>query len=359
MPAACPARQPQTRRSTWDFHRQTGAGAARDRSDPDNGVVAERKHQAVVLLDDVVRIDGEVRAIKATHARRGRAATGTSLLDIYGVGPVVGVDRARPRRRRAPGSRAWHTSPATPASRRSKRRRDPKKRHRLNPRGNRQLNHALHIIAMAQIRHDSPGRVYYDRKIAEGKTKKEATARVETAHRRRRVPRPRRRRAPQLSSGPGRTIRGDSESSAAGLHPEHRHFGSVTARTHHQRYARTPAGRFDVAPDRPPTTLDTKRLRYRAEGAGGGVSPVGLVGCPFGLRSSWHLDMRRLRSLWHLGRLAVGARGVCAGGPASVVDDDCVVTVLAAGEEHPTATDARLISWPTSQLSSRRPRSCL
>ena len=32
----------------------------------------------------------------------------------------------------------------------------PKKRHRLNPRGNRQLNHALHIIAIAQIRHDTP-----------------------------------------------------------------------------------------------------------------------------------------------------------------------------------------------------------
>jgi hypothetical protein len=44
------------------------------------------------------------------------------------------------------------------------------------------------------------------------------------------------------------------------LHPEHRHFGSVTARTHddpnarHQRAAST----------RPEPTLDTKRLRYRA-----------------------------------------------------------------------------------------------
>ena len=50
----------------------------------------------------------------------------------------------------------------------------PKKRHRLNPRGNRQLNHALHVIAMAQISHERAGRVYYERKIAEGKTKKEA-----------------------------------------------------------------------------------------------------------------------------------------------------------------------------------------
>ena len=32
----------------------------------------------------------------------------------------------------------------------------------------------LHVIAMAQISHDCAGRVYYDRKIAESKTKKEA-----------------------------------------------------------------------------------------------------------------------------------------------------------------------------------------
>lgn len=50
----------------------------------------------------------------------------------------------------------------------------PKARHRLNPRGNRQLNHALYTAALVQISHDTPGRVYYERKIAEGKTKKEA-----------------------------------------------------------------------------------------------------------------------------------------------------------------------------------------
>ena len=47
-------------------------------------------------------------------------------------------------------------------------------RHRLNPRGNRQLNHALHIAAVTQVRNDTPGRAYYERKLAEGKTKKEA-----------------------------------------------------------------------------------------------------------------------------------------------------------------------------------------
>jgi hypothetical protein len=41
-------------------------------------------------------------------------------------------------------------------------------------RGNRKLNHALHLAAVTQVRHDTPGRAYYQRKIAEGKSKKEA-----------------------------------------------------------------------------------------------------------------------------------------------------------------------------------------
>jgi transposase len=36
------------------------------------------------------------------------------------------------------------------------------------------LNHAIHIAAVTQLRHDTIGRVYYQKKIAEGKTPKEA-----------------------------------------------------------------------------------------------------------------------------------------------------------------------------------------
>jgi len=47
--------------------------------------------------------------------------------------------------------------------------------HRLSLRGNRQLNHAMHIVAVTQIRHrHSPGRAFYERKLEEGKTPKEA-----------------------------------------------------------------------------------------------------------------------------------------------------------------------------------------
>src|SRR5882672_784672 len=50
----------------------------------------------------------------------------------------------------------------------------PTKRHRLNPNGNRQLNHAIHIAALGQISHDTPGRAYYLAKQAQGKSSKEA-----------------------------------------------------------------------------------------------------------------------------------------------------------------------------------------
>ena len=41
--------------------------------------------------------------------------------------------------------------------------------------GNRQLNHAIHMVAICRIRQTgSEGRAYSEKKIAEGKTKKEA-----------------------------------------------------------------------------------------------------------------------------------------------------------------------------------------
>ncbi|MGD0312034.1 MAG: transposase, partial [Acidimicrobiales bacterium] len=47
--------------------------------------------------------------------------------------------------------------------------------HRLSRRGNRQLNHAIHMVAICQIRQtDSEGRIYFEKKVAEGKTKREA-----------------------------------------------------------------------------------------------------------------------------------------------------------------------------------------
>jgi transposase len=47
-------------------------------------------------------------------------------------------------------------------------------RHRYDPGGNRQLNAALHRIAITQIRSHQPARDYYTRKLTEGKSRREA-----------------------------------------------------------------------------------------------------------------------------------------------------------------------------------------
>jgi transposase len=48
-------------------------------------------------------------------------------------------------------------------------------RHRLNRGGNRQLDRALHTMALVQIRIHPPAQVYLARRTAEGKTWREAT----------------------------------------------------------------------------------------------------------------------------------------------------------------------------------------
>jgi transposase len=45
----------------------------------------------------------------------------------------------------------------------------------------------MHLIAVTQIAHDTPGRAYYDRKIGESKTTKEALRALEATDQRRRL----------------------------------------------------------------------------------------------------------------------------------------------------------------------------
>jgi transposase len=44
----------------------------------------------------------------------------------------------------------------------------------VEPAGDRKLNHALYMMAMVQVRRPSAGQAYYRRKLAEGKSPKEA-----------------------------------------------------------------------------------------------------------------------------------------------------------------------------------------
>jgi transposase len=47
-------------------------------------------------------------------------------------------------------------------------------RHRLNRGGDRQVNNAIHTIAVTRSKHHPETRAYLDRRISEGKTKREA-----------------------------------------------------------------------------------------------------------------------------------------------------------------------------------------
>ena len=101
-------------------------------------------------------------------------ASGTTLPEIFGVGPIVACMligySGDPTRFDTASRYAAYTGTA-PIEFSS----GGRVTHRLSRRGNRRLNHALHIAAITQIRYPhSPGRRYYDRKLAEGKTPREA-----------------------------------------------------------------------------------------------------------------------------------------------------------------------------------------
>ena len=150
----------------------TNAAAMLASMRPVSPIASQRKAMARQHLADIRRLEKELKANKAA-INAAVTASGTSVTDIYGVGPVVaalligytgGIGRFGSADRYA----AYNgTAPVEYSS-------GGKKRHRLSMRGNRVLNHALHMAAVTQIRYDTPGRIYYDRKLAEGKTKKEA-----------------------------------------------------------------------------------------------------------------------------------------------------------------------------------------
>ena len=140
--------------------------------DLDGAITVERVAVGTQLLDEIRVLDGaRVDVRKRTAAVI--MASATTLTDIHGIGPLTAaiiIGRVGDIRRfPSAGHFARHngTAPIEASS-------GPKKRHRLNPRGDRQLNHAIHMAAVTQVGHATPGRDYYLRKQAEGKTRKEA-----------------------------------------------------------------------------------------------------------------------------------------------------------------------------------------
>ena len=196
---------------------------------PEGAVQAARCELAAALLDDLRRVDAQLRETKKQLASVV-AATGTSLTGLFGVGPVIAAAVIGDVRdvSRFPGRdhfAAYNgTAPIEVSS-------GQRKVYRLSRRGNRRLNHAIHMAAITQIRHrHSKGRAYYEKKLAEGKTGKEAIRSLK-----RQVSnaifaclQADARRAAARVKGPGGQQGNDSVASAAGSHPRHRLFGQAT-----------------------------------------------------------------------------------------------------------------------------------
>jgi transposase len=153
----------------------SAAQAARilEQAAPSGAVDRARAELAAEFLEDMRRLDAQLRGTRKKLAAAVRAS-GTTLTEVFGVGPVItGTiigDIAEVSRFPGRGHFAAYngTAPAEVSS-------GNRNIHRLSLRGNRRINHAIHMAAITQIRHKhSDGRAYYDKKIAEGKTHKEA-----------------------------------------------------------------------------------------------------------------------------------------------------------------------------------------
>ncbi len=147
---------------------------------------------------------------------------------------------------------------------------DRKKVYRLSLRGNRRVNHAIHMAAISQIRHKrSEGRAFYEKKAAEGKTHKEALRALK-----RRISdaiyaalAAGARQATTCPEGPGGQPGNHSASRAAGSHPERRLFGQATPRPRH--YPTAAAGIQGRAGHSPVAATSPAAILGREEGPDG------------------------------------------------------------------------------------------
>ncbi len=179
-----------------------------------------RRRVAAELIADLERIYARKKAADK-ELRELIQATGTSLLDLHGIGPSGAarllIDVGDITRFPTKGHFAsWNgTAPLDASS-------GDRVRHRLSRAGNRQINRTLHIMATVQLRNPTEGRAYYDRKKASGKTSMEAMRclkrRLSDVVYRAMV-----NDAADAMTGPGGHRGTSTESSVAGSHP---HTGS-------------------------------------------------------------------------------------------------------------------------------------
>ncbi|HYB13908.1 MAG TPA: IS110 family transposase [Streptosporangiaceae bacterium] len=199
-------------------------------AEPRGAVAQARAELAAELVADLRRVDALLRETKKKLAVAVRAS-GTSLTEVFGVGPVIAatvIGDVRDVSRFASPDRFAACNGTAPIEVSSGNRII----YRLSMRGNRRLNHAIHMAAITQIRYQhSDGRAHYDKKKAEGKTPKEALRALkrqisDAIYKRLKADAA--RAAAADAQGPGGHAGNDSVASAAGSHPERRLFGQAT-----------------------------------------------------------------------------------------------------------------------------------
>ena len=149
----------------------TAAGLLR-RVRPIEALARTRRQLAVELIAEIRRLD---RRITAVGGQIGRAveATGSGLTGLCGVGALTAAKllaRTGDVERFPSAAHFAAYAGAAPIEVSS----GDVVRHRLSRAGDRQLNYALHLMAITQIRIDPAGRTYYQRKRATGKSHREA-----------------------------------------------------------------------------------------------------------------------------------------------------------------------------------------
>jgi transposase len=139
-------------RATADVEERTAFGVMRDLAARSRSLAADAKRYKQQLAELVRSID-------------------RTLLDEPGIGPIsaaklLACDPAR-FKHEAAFARCNGTAPLPASSGKTI-------RHRLNRGGDRQVNNAIHTIAVIRAKHQPETRAYLDRRIREGKTKREA-----------------------------------------------------------------------------------------------------------------------------------------------------------------------------------------
>ncbi len=240
------------------------AHAARilDQAEPDGAVQQARAELAAEFTADLRRIDAQLRETRKKLAAAIRAC-GSTVTRVFGVGPVIAatvIGDVRDVSRFASQDcfAAYNgTAPIEVSS-------GNRKVHRLSRRGNRRLNHAIHMAAVTQVRYrHSDGRAYYDKKLAEGKTPKEALRalkrQISDA-----IYKHLKADAARRAQGPGGHGGTDSAASAAGSHPGRRLFGQATPGPAPTLRPQPGPAKTTPAPPRSPRTA-------RRSGAGQGL----------------------------------------------------------------------------------------